>query len=68
MIVLIKYSGIISEFQKSYILNFTIRVNSSDETPKWNGRGKLHVPKKHALDGKKIEYGIKLISVEMGLR
>lgn len=45
MIVLIKYTRIISEFQKSYMLDFTISVDSSDETPKWNGKGKLHVPK-----------------------
>ena len=41
MIVLIKYTRIISE----YMLDFTISVDSSDETPKWNGKGKLHVPK-----------------------
>ena len=69
MIVLIKYTGIISEFQKSYILNFTIRVYSSDETPKWNGRGKLHVPNQrmHLME-RKLNMVLKLISVEIGLR
>ena len=34
MIGLIKYTRIISEFQKSYMLDFTISVDSLDETSK----------------------------------
>ena len=59
MIVLIKYTDISSsEYQKSYILNFTIRVNSSNEI-KIEREGEAACPKTtrartHALDRKKI--------------
>lgn len=69
MIGLIKYTRIISEFQKSYMLDFTIRIDSSDETSKWNGRGKLHVPNQrmHLME-RKLNMVLKLFSVEIGLR